>query len=110
MISIAGLLNRTVEVWRRAEQKDGAGGVQTVWVLQRAEPARISQPSTAERDAGPQTFGDLTHVVYTRPGADIQRGDQIRADGVVLRVMTTMHPSEPIYLRADCEQLQSEDG
>lgn len=113
MTSVAGLLNRTVEVWRRAEQNDGAGGEQTVWTRVDTRQMRISQPTTAgraERYAGPQNLGDLTHVVYDLPDADIRRGDQLRADGLILRVITTLHPSEPIYLRANCEQLQSEEG
>lgn len=37
------------------------------------------------------------------PSADVRRGD-----GDDLRVKSTIMPSDPVYLRADCEQIQSE--
>lgn len=108
---IGHLLNRTVEIWRRAETDDGAGGRETTWV--RIDPARrvrISQPSTQERVVGQQAHGDLTHHVYARHGADLLRGDEIRdpSAGLTLRVKAVLAPSGPAYTRADCEELQSE--
>jgi hypothetical protein len=51
----------------------------------------------------------LTIILHFRPDADIRRGDiLVRSDGDRMRVKYTVHPSERVYLRADCEQLQSE--
>jgi len=46
------------------------------------------------------------------PKTDVRRGDHLIAldDGDDLRVKSTVMPSEAVYLRADCEQLQAEGG
>jgi SPP1 family predicted phage head-tail adaptor len=105
---IGHLLNRTVEVWRRAETDDGTGGQATTWVQTGTHRVRISQPSAQERQVAQQAHSDLTHKVYAQPGTDIRRGDELREAGLTLRVTATVGPSKDIYLRADCEQLQSE--
>jgi phage repressor protein C with HTH and peptisase S24 domain len=50
--------------------------------------------------------------VHLKPDADVRRGDHLIAldDGDSLRVKSTVTPSERVYLRADCEQLQYEGG
>lgn len=104
------LLNRSIEVWRRAEVDDGAGGQVTTWVQTGTPRVRIAQPTTQERQVAQQAHGDLTHKVYALSGTDIRRGDELRDTGLILRVFATLAPSKPAYLRADCEQLQSEGG
>jgi hypothetical protein len=107
---ISHLLNRTLEVWRPATVDDGAGGQQTTRYQAGHEPARLSQPSAAERTAAQQAGATLTQVIYFAAGADVMRGDELRADGEVYRVLATVVPSEPAYLRADCERTQAEGG
>lgn len=107
---IGHLLNRSVQVWRRAEVDDGTGGQATTWVQVATQRVRISQPTAQERQVAQQAHGDLTHKVYAQPDTDIRRGDELRDTDLVLRVMATLGPSKDAYLRADCEQLQSEGG
>ena len=57
-----------------------------------------------------QADTSLAVVAHFRPTADVRRGDHLIAldDGDDLRVKSTVRPSDPVYLRADCEQLQPE--
>lgn len=105
----AHLLNTSVEVWRVTLAGDGGGGQVETWTSLGVQRARLSQPSATQREAGDQTGANLTHVVYLRPGADVQRGDQLRQPGVVLEVTAVFQPSvRGTYLRADCTSRQAE--
>lgn len=101
-------LRRTLTVYRVATADDGAGGQSTTWASQGDVAAMVSEPTAAERVAAMQAGATLTTVVHLRPDADVQRGDELRGDGEVLRVKSTVRPSEPVYLRADCERIESE--
>lgn len=107
---LAAELNRTLVVWRPDEVDDGAGG-QTVTYLEIGEVrARVSQPQAAERVSAAQAGAALQYPIYLWPDADVRRGDQLRGDGQVFRVKATVVPSEPVYLRADSELIESEPG
>lgn len=102
-------LREWLEVWRPGEVDDGQGGT-TVELTEGARVrAKVSQPSAAEQIEAQQAGTALAMTVHLRPEADVRRGDELRrTDGDRLRVKWTIHPSEPEYLRADCEQIQSE--
>ncbi|GGK89199.1 hypothetical protein GCM10012284_24010 [Mangrovihabitans endophyticus] len=104
-------LRRQLAVWREAKVDDGQGGntvtltqVGTVW-------AKAGQPTAAERLEAMRAGVDLAYVLHMLPDADVRRGDELRGDGEVLRVKATVRPSDPVYLRADCEaeQYQTSD-
>lgn len=103
-------LNRTLTVWRPDPIDDGAGGQDVDYVEVGDVRARVSQPTAVERVAAAQAGAEHTHVVYVRPDADVARGDELRGGGQVFRVASTVMPSEPVYLRANCELIESEPG
>lgn len=110
-MTIGHLLNRSVEVWREATVPDGAGGQQTTRVQVATLPVRISQPTAGERVLADAAGADLTHQVYLDPGADVARGDELRdPDGRVLEVLAVIGPSATKYMRADCQQRQTQGG
>jgi hypothetical protein len=103
-------LNRRFEVWRNTLTDDDLGGT-TVTPQSRGEVvARIPQPAPVEQIQAQQASSSFSVTAYFLPGADVRRGDRLVApdNGDSLRVKFTIVPSEPEYLRADCEQLQSE--
>ncbi|MFD9905630.1 phage head closure protein [Streptomyces sp. NPDC059063] len=109
MSRVGHLLNARVEIWRATTTDDGGGGQETTWVHQATPRARLSQPSARERQAADQAEADLTHIVYLAPGADVRRGDELRAPATVLEVTAVFEPSAPgTYLRADCTARQHE--
>ena len=104
---IGHLLNRSVSILREQRTPDGAGGWETAWqMVADAVPARVSQPTTAERVVAQQSGADLTDRVYVAAGTDLRRGDELAtAEGDRFRVLATVHPSvSGVYLRADCER------
>jgi hypothetical protein len=95
--------NRTLEVWRPTLVDDGyGGGGKTVTLIEQTDPVRamVSEPTAAERVAAMQAGSALTITV------ELVAAD----DGDRLRVKATVIPSTPVYLRADCEQIQTEGG
>lgn len=110
MSRVGSLLNRRVEIWRETTTDDGGGGQTSAWALRYEHRARLSQPSARERQAAHQSGSELTHTAYFKPGADVQRADQIRTyDGRVLEVIAVFEPSvSGTYLRADCTARQQQ--
>ncbi|HEY5836179.1 phage head completion protein [Streptomyces sp.] len=105
--SIGHLLNRTLEVWRELGEDDGYGGRRTVRSLAGQVPAKVDQPSAAERTLAQQSGSEHTHTVYLLPDADVARGDQLSGDGDTFRVLSTVTPSAPAYLKAECALIQA---
>lgn len=100
--------NRTLAVWRPTTVTDNMGG-QTVTLAQVGTVrAKVSQPTAAEQIEAHRAGAALMMTVHMRPGEDVRRGDELRGDDDRLRVRYVIEPSEPEYLRADCEQLQAE--
>lgn len=106
-------LNRRFKVMRPVTVSDDIGG-STVNEVQVGRPIRVkvSQPAGVEQLEAQQAGASFSVIVHAKPNADIRRGDHLVAldDGDDLRVKSTVMPSEPVYLRADCEQIQSEGG
>ncbi len=102
-------LPEALQVWRPTRVEDEYGGEVVTPVRQADVRAKVSQPAAAEQVEAQQAGSNMTMIVHMRPDADVRRGDFLhRADGDQLRVKYTIMPSEPVYLRADCEQLQAE--
>lgn len=102
-------LRRLMQVWRTTSAPDGSGGWTTVRAQVGQVRVMIAQPSAAEQSSAGQSGARLDAVVYAQPFADIRRGDELRDATEVFRVTATISPSEPVYLRADCERIQSEE-
>lgn len=102
-------LREKLAVWRPTDVDDGQGGTSVELAEQGFVWAKVSQPAAAEQIEAQQAGTTMTMIVHLKPTADVRRGDELRRpDGDRLRVKYTIHPSEPEYLRADCEQIQSE--
>lgn len=101
-------LRRELAVWRPSRTVDAGGGgprmleeLGTVW-------AKVSQ-STAEEQAIASSSGAThTHNVHMRPDVDVKRGDELRGGGEIFKVILTLQPSTPTYLKAQCERRQTE--
>lgn len=102
-------LPRLMQVWRATTVDDGAGGQVVTRAHVGTVRARVSQPAAAERLAAGQAGARLDAVVHLQPDADVRRGDELASDGETYRVASTVWPSEPVYLRAMLERIQSEE-
>lgn len=106
-------LPRRFRVMRPTTTGDDVGG-SSVAEAQIGRPirAKVSQPAGVEQLEAQQAGTSFAVIVHMLPGTDVRRGDHLIAldDGDDLRVKSTIQPSEAIYLRADCEQIQSEGG
>ncbi|WP_299542030.1 phage head closure protein [uncultured Streptomyces sp.] len=108
-MDITHLLNRQLAVWRTVTTDDGYGGQQTAHQAVGQVRAKVDQPSASERMLAQQGGVPHTHTVYLQPGADVRRGDELRGDGQVLRVLSVIAPSAPLYRRAECELREQEN-
>lgn len=105
---IGHLLNRTVQVWRPVTTADGFGGFDVEFVHVADVRAKVDQPTADERREADQWGAEHTHTVRFLPDADVARGDELRGDGQVLRVLATVTNSRRTYLRAVCQLVESE--
>jgi hypothetical protein len=103
-------LPERLQVWRPTSIPDDYGGSKDELIQRPGRvAAKVSQPAAAEQIEAMQAGSSLTMIVHLRPDADVRRGYVlVRPDGDRLRVKYTLHPSERVYLRADCEQIQGE--
>lgn len=102
-------LRDTLTLWRPTSVEDDLGGSTDVLAEVGPVRAKVNQPAGIEQVEAMQPGSALTIILHFRPDADVRRGDiLVRSDGDRLRVKFTVHPSERVYLRADCEQLQRE--
>jgi hypothetical protein len=105
-------LNRKFRVMRPTTSADDIGGTDVGEVAAGIVRAKVSQPAGVEQLEAMQAGASFSVIVHFLPKTDVRRGDHLIAldDGDDLRVKSTIMPSDPTYLRADCEQLQSEGG
>jgi len=103
-------LNRRFRVMRPTTSGDAVGGSDVTLVDSGIVRAKVSQPAGVEQLEAMKADATFVVIAHFKPSADVRRGDHLIAldDGDDLRVKSTVRPSEPIYLRADCEQLQNE--
>ena len=95
-------------VRRLTSTTDDGGGQSTVLEDVGEVKGQVSQPSADEQRTAQQEGANLTHVVHMSPDADVRRNDVlVTGDGVELRVWATFKPSQPRYLRANCETTQT---
>lgn len=105
---IGHLLNRTLEVWRPSTETDDVGG-QTVTRSQVGTVrAKVDQPTAEERQLAGRWDSEHTHTVYMLVTADVSRGDELRGDGQMFRVLAVLEPSRATYRKAPVELIQPE--
>lgn len=107
---VHNLLNTSASVERSQIVPDGMGGSVETWVSAGAFPAKVDQATASERQLAAQWGSKHSHNVYFDPATDVQRGDRLTSGGHVFRVLATVQPSRPVYLRAECEFIETEDG
>ena len=105
---ISRMLNRTLEVWRPTTVPDDMGGSTETLVQLASVTAKVDRPTTEEQKVAAQWQSEHSHNVFLRPTADVRRGDELRGNGQVFRVLAVSEPSIPRYQRANCELIQSE--
>jgi head-tail adaptor len=112
---IGHLLNRTLTVHRATATTDGVGGQTITYAQVGTVRAQVNQPTAEQRQAAGQWAANLSHIVHTLPGADVQRGDELGGDlpsdipsGARLRVLSTVANSRDTYTRLDVEITQPE--
>lgn len=106
MLTVDHMLNRQLEVWRTTLTPDGMGGQDKTTAQAGTVAAKVDQPSVNERMLAAQAGSEHTHDVYLQPDADVHRGDELRGDGQVLRVLSVVQPSSPIYSKAEAQLIQ----
>ncbi|MFC8276255.1 phage head closure protein [Streptomyces sp. NPDC057271] len=109
-MSVGRWLNRTLEVWREAFTDDGYGGQESTWVRQSDVRGKVDQPSASDRILAQQASAEHTHDVFLLPTADVERGDELRGGGQVLKVTFVVEPSSTRYRKAECKLIQRQGG
>ena len=100
-------LNSTRTVYRATYVADGAGGRTKTWAAVATIAAQVNQPSAAERMAAAQLGAELSHVVHTTFGADVERGDELDTGGARrLRVVAVLNDSRQTYSRLECQAVE----
>ncbi|MEU7617189.1 head-tail adaptor protein [Micromonospora rifamycinica] len=111
---IGHTLNVRLDVWRAQRATDGAGGQTVTRGKVGTVRARISQPRAGEQVEADQAGARHDTWIYLLPRADVRRGDELRPAGAAAgsrpywRVMSTVRPSAPVYLRAAAEHIEQE--
>jgi len=104
------LLNNTFAVTRLARVSDGQGGWNETYTALGNVVGRMRPASTTEREVAAQEQRQLTHVLYVRVAADIQRGDRVTGDDVTVDVLGVREPSRADHhLEIDCREVQREE-
>lgn len=106
MSRVGRLLNRQLQVWRTTTVPDGMGGQTSTAAQVGTVAGKVDQPSPSERMLAAQAGSEHTHNVYLQPTADVRRGDELRGNGQVLRVLSVVQPSRPVYSKAECQLIE----
>lgn len=106
----SGDLTTECKVWRAAITKDAGGGRVGPRELVATEWGKVPQSTATETSTAQQPGASHVVAIHFRPGADVQRGDELRTDDETYKVISTHQPSTAIYLRADCEYGEAEQG
>lgn len=104
------LLNHTATGERRRRTTDGQGGFVIDYVPLDSEEVRIRPASSRERELAMREEREVSHVMYARASADIERGDRWTVDGLVVEVMAIREPSKAgEHYEIDCLEYQVEE-
>lgn len=105
---ILHLLNTSLVVKRPTLTSDGMGGYVETLTTVATESAKVDQATANERQVAAQWQSAHTHNVYFAPTANVRRGDELLWGDRTFRVLATVQPSRPVYLKAECEFVQRE--
>lgn len=103
MLAFSSMLNRTFTISRRTRTADGQGGWKITWNEVGTVPGRARPATSAEIQAAQAEDREISHVLYTLAGVDIQRGDLAESGDYVLEVNAIRNPSlEDHHYEIDC--------
>jgi SPP1 family predicted phage head-tail adaptor len=109
MSVFTSLLNHTFVVSRKVRLADGQGGYPFEHTSIDAQNGRLRPASSSEKEAAMREGREITHVLYTLAGANIQRGDQVTANGLTVDVLAIRNPSQANeHWEIDCKETQLE--
>jgi hypothetical protein len=95
-VSFENLLNVAAEIKRPLADYDDMGSVTyTLVTFATKQPVRISQGVPAEVSSGPAEWSEATVMIYTLPGTDYKRDDEVHANSAVYEVLGVKTPSVP---------------
>lgn len=104
------LLNNEFTHERRTRAHDGQGGWSIGYSGQGTVRGRIRPASSQEREVAMAEERQITHVFYTLADEDIQRGDRLTCDDLVVEVEAVREPSlMGHHLEVDCMERQKEE-
>lgn len=101
-------LNRTLDVYRPVSTSDGMGGTTTSYANTSTVKAMVAQPGGTEKDVANQFGAYQRFRIYMLPSVDVRRGDELRGDSQVFRVVDVEKPSRHVYTKAISELVQAE--
>jgi head-tail adaptor len=106
-MTVAGLLDSTLTIKRKARTSDGQGGHPITFAEIGSAFGRVSTLSARDLQLAGQKQGIVTHAIYAEPGADIVIGDRIETGGRTFEVRTPNQagPTYP-YQKVLCEEYQ----
>jgi SPP1 family predicted phage head-tail adaptor len=105
-----GLLNHTFTVEKRARVGDGQGGWTIAYIAVGTVKGRIRPATGNERVVADAEERQITHVLYTRTTADIERGDRVTWGTLTVEVLGVREPSEAgHHYEIDCLERQREE-
>lgn len=107
-VSVAGMLRDRREVWRGTDTPDGMGGSSRVFALVGTVRCKVDIPGSQELERADRWEAEHTHNVFLLASADVRRGDELRGGALVLRVLSVVQPSSPVYRKALCSADQKE--
>ena len=103
------LLNNTFAVSRRTRTPDGQGGWAIGYAAVDTVRGRIRPASGAERTVADAEERQVSHVLYVRPTADVERGDRVTCGDLTVEVLGIREPSlAGHHLEIDCLERQIE--
>ena len=110
-MTYASLLNNTFMVYRKERTFDGQGGWAESWTEVGSVAGRLRPVVGREGETADQTQRVVTHVLYTLPDVDVQRGDMVIGAGQVVDVRGIREPSHAgHHWEIDCEEREKEPG
>lgn len=108
-MTFEALLNNAFIVYRKARTFDGQGGWAESWVEAGSVQGRLRPVVGREGETADQEQRVVTHVLYTLPDVEIQRGDMVIGAGQVVDVLGIREPSHAgHHWEIDCEEREKE--
>ena len=109
MTNCTGWLNNTCSVSRRKRVSDDQGGWAIAYQENGTVAGRIRPANSTERVVADSEEQQITHVLYTLAGVDIERGDIVTCDDLTVEVLGIREPSlAGKHWEIDCLERQNE--